>query len=68
MHYVGDQWAETNGPIAREIVLREAAHYLYPDTFPAVDVRAEASRARSGRPAEVRAVRSAAPRAAPHDP
>ncbi|MDQ0473957.1 ABC transporter substrate-binding protein [Labrys wisconsinensis] len=44
VHYVGDQWAETNGPIAREIVLREAAHYLYPDTFPAVDVRAEAAR------------------------
>nr|WP_246272735.1 ABC transporter substrate-binding protein [Phyllobacterium pellucidum] len=42
--YVGDQWVETNGPIAREIVLREAAHYLYPDTFPAVDVRAEAAK------------------------
>ncbi|WP_061978399.1 ABC transporter substrate-binding protein [Aureimonas sp. AU20] len=44
VHYVGDQWVETNGPIAREIVLREAAHYLYPDTFPAVDVRAEAAK------------------------
>ncbi len=42
--YVGDQWVETNGPIAREVVLREAAHYLYPDTFPAVDVRAEAAK------------------------
>ncbi|SFJ41994.1 iron complex transport system substrate-binding protein [Phyllobacterium sp. CL33Tsu] len=42
--YVGDQWVETNGPIAREIVLREAAHYLYPDTFSAVDVRAEAAK------------------------
>lgn len=42
--YVGDQWVETNGPIAREIVLREAAHYLYPDVFPAVDVRAEAAK------------------------
>ncbi|ANM11194.1 MULTISPECIES: ABC transporter substrate-binding protein [unclassified Rhizobium] len=42
--YVGDQWVETNGPIAREIVLREAAHYLYPDTFPAVDVKAEAAK------------------------
>lgn len=42
--YVGDQWVETNGPIAREIVLREAAHYLYPDAFPVVDVRAEAAR------------------------
>ncbi len=44
VHYVGDQWVETNGPIAREIVLREAAHFLYPDTFPAVDVRAEAAK------------------------
>lgn len=42
--YVGDQWVETNGPIAREIVLREAAHYLYPDVFPKVDVRAEAAK------------------------
>ncbi|MBB4477748.1 ABC transporter substrate-binding protein [Rhizobium etli] len=42
--YVGDQWVETNGPIAREIVLREAAYYLYPDTFPAVDVKAEAAK------------------------
>ncbi|MCA1440398.1 ABC transporter substrate-binding protein [Ensifer sp. IC4062] len=42
--YVGDHWVETNGPIAREIVLREAAHYLYPDVFPKVDVRAEAAK------------------------
>lgn len=44
IHYVGDEWAETNGPIAREIVLRKAAHYLYPEVFPAVDVRAEAAK------------------------
>lgn len=44
VHYVGDHWVEANGPIAREIVLREAAHFLYPDRFPAVDVRAEASK------------------------
>ncbi|RWC27790.1 ABC transporter substrate-binding protein [Mesorhizobium sp.] len=44
VHYVGDEWAETNGPIGREIVLREAAHYLYPDTFPQVDVKAEAAK------------------------
>lgn len=44
VHYVGDEWAETNGPIAREIVLREAAHYLYPDVFPEVDVKAEAAK------------------------
>lgn len=42
--YVGDQWVETNGPIAREIVLREAAHYLYPDVFPKIDVKAEAAK------------------------
>lgn len=42
--YVGDHWVESNGPIARQIVLREAAHYLYPQTFPAVDVRSEAAR------------------------
>jgi iron complex transport system substrate-binding protein len=42
--YVGDQWVETNGPIAREIMLREAAHYLYPDVFPKVDVRFEAAK------------------------
>ncbi|MBN9061780.1 MAG: ferrichrome ABC transporter substrate-binding protein [Rhizobiales bacterium 65-9] len=44
VYYVGDQWAETQGPIARELVLREAAHYLHPDVFPAVDVRAEAAK------------------------
>jgi len=44
VHYVGDQWVETNGPIAREIVLREAAHFLHPDVFPAVDVREEAAK------------------------
>ncbi|MCO6188506.1 ABC transporter substrate-binding protein [Rhizobium sp. L1K21] len=44
VHYVGDQWVEANGPIGREIVLREAAHYLFPKTFPEVDVRAEAAK------------------------
>ncbi|MFD1744866.1 ABC transporter substrate-binding protein [Rhizobium helianthi] len=44
VHYVGDQWVETNGPIAREIVMREAAHYLYPEAFPVVDVKAEAAK------------------------
>lgn len=44
VHYVGDHWVETHGPIAREIVLLEAAHYLYPDTFPKADVRAEAAK------------------------
>lgn len=42
--YVGDEWVETNGPIARELVLREAAHYLYPDVFPKVDIRAETAK------------------------
>ena len=40
--YVGDHWVEASGPIAREIVLREAAHYLHPAVFPAIDVKAEA--------------------------
>ncbi|MVA81447.1 ABC transporter substrate-binding protein [Agrobacterium vitis] len=44
VYYVGDEWVETNGPIARQMVLREAAHFLYPDTFPVVDVKAEASK------------------------
>jgi len=44
VYYVGDEWAETNGPIARQMVLREAAHYLYPDTFPAIDIRTEAAK------------------------
>ncbi|WP_244327668.1 ABC transporter substrate-binding protein [Roseibium sp. RKSG952] len=44
VHYVGDQWVETNGPIARQIVLLQAGHYLYPDVFPEVDVEAEASK------------------------
>ncbi|APG91182.1 ABC transporter substrate-binding protein [Sinorhizobium americanum] len=42
VHYVGDHWVEAHGPIAREMVLREAAHLLYPDVFPAIDVKAEA--------------------------
>lgn len=44
VYYVGDHWVETNGPIAREIVLREAAHYLYPDTFPAINIQKEAAK------------------------
>ncbi|WP_090297001.1 ABC transporter substrate-binding protein [Ensifer sp. YR511] len=42
VHYVGDHWVEAHGPIARQMVLREAAHLLYPDAFPAIDVKAEA--------------------------
>ncbi len=44
VHYVGDHWVETNGPIARMVVLQEAAHFLHPASFPAIDVRAEAAR------------------------
>lgn len=44
VYYVGDQWVETNGPIAREIVLKQAAHYLFPETFPEVDIKAEAAK------------------------
>lgn len=42
--YVGDEWVEAHGPIAREMVLLEAAHYLYPDVFPMPDVKAEAAK------------------------
>lgn len=41
---VGYQFSQSAGPIAREMVLREAAHLLYPDTFPAPDMP-EAARA-----------------------
>ncbi|HWX46907.1 MAG TPA: ABC transporter substrate-binding protein [Roseomonas sp.] len=50
-HYVGDHWAEVHGPIARQVVLREAAHLLYPDRFPKPNIRAEAEKLI---PAEVR--------------
>jgi iron complex transport system substrate-binding protein len=43
VHYVGDHWVEAHGPIAREMVLREAANFLYPDAFPKIDVKAEAA-------------------------
>lgn len=42
VHYVGDHWVEASGPIARQIVLREAASLLYPTVFPKIDVTAEA--------------------------
>jgi iron complex transport system substrate-binding protein len=42
VYYVGDHWVEASGPIARQIVLREAAGLLYPAVFPKVDVKAEA--------------------------
>ena len=41
VHYVGDHWVETHGPLARQMVLREGAHLLYPGVFPAVDIAAE---------------------------
>lgn len=44
VYYVGDHWVEAHGPIGRQMVLREAAHHLYPDAFPAVDVKAESRR------------------------
>lgn len=37
--YVKDHWVEAHGPIARQAVLAEAAHYLYPNSFPKPDVR-----------------------------
>ncbi|MTH97305.1 ABC transporter substrate-binding protein [Roseibium sp. RKSG952] len=44
VHYVSDHWVEANGPIARQVVLLQAAHYLYPDVFKDIDVWAEAAR------------------------
>ena len=44
VHYVSDHWVEAHGPIAREMVLREAAHYLYPDVFPKPNIRTEAAK------------------------
>ncbi|MBD0413180.1 ABC transporter substrate-binding protein [Tianweitania sp. Rool2] len=44
VYYVGDEWVEAHGPIARELVLREAAHYLYPETFAMPDIKAEAEK------------------------
>lgn len=35
---VGYQFSQSAGPIAREMVVREAAHLLYPNTFPAPDM------------------------------
>lgn len=37
-YHVGYQYSQPHGPIAREIVLREVAHLLYPDTFAAPDL------------------------------
>lgn len=34
VYVVGIHWLESHGPIARELVLDEAAHGLYPDIFP----------------------------------
>lgn len=31
--FVGDHWMASHGPIARQIVLREAAHMFYPEIF-----------------------------------
>ncbi|WP_409565751.1 ABC transporter substrate-binding protein [Methylobacterium sp. E-045] len=42
--YVGDHWVEPHGPVARHMVLREAAHLLYPDLFPKPDIHAEAAK------------------------
>jgi len=44
VHFVGDHWVEASGPVARQIVLREAANLLYPQIFPKVDIQAEAAR------------------------
>lgn len=31
--FVGDHWMASHGPIARQLILREAAHMFYPDIF-----------------------------------
>ena len=31
--FVGDHWMASHGPIARQLILREAAHMFYPDLF-----------------------------------
>ena len=44
IYSVGYQYSQPSGPIARELVLREAAHLIWPDTFDAPDMP-EAARA-----------------------
>lgn len=44
VHFVKDHWIESHGPIARRVVINEAAAILYPDVFKAEDPRAIASR------------------------
>ena len=41
---VGDHWIESLGPIAREAVLADAVHALYPGEFPAADLCALVAR------------------------
>ncbi|MBJ7312497.1 ABC transporter substrate-binding protein [Rugamonas sp. CCM 8940] len=41
--YVKDHWIESHGPVARQVVLREAAHALHPAVFAPADVRAIAT-------------------------
>lgn len=36
--FVGDHWMASHGPIARQLILREAAHMFYPDLFESTDV------------------------------
>ncbi len=33
VHFVGDHWMASHGPIARQLVVQEAAHMFYPDLF-----------------------------------
>lgn len=50
-HSVGYQWSQSDGPIARELVLRELAHLLYPEQFDAPDM-VDAARATPAKFAE----------------
>ena len=42
IYSVGYQYSQPSGPIARELVLREAAHLIWPDTFAAPDMPEDA--------------------------
>lgn len=44
VHFVGDHWIESHGPIARRVVINEAAAILYPDVFKADAPRIIAAR------------------------
>lgn len=44
VYFVKDHWVESHGPIARQMVLRESAHLLYPEEFPEFNLKDEVER------------------------